>query len=33
MVPTMLIETAVIVYAVGAIAAFCYKHRDPHKAL
>ena len=30
--PTMLIENAFMVYAIAAIAAFCFKHRDPRKA-
>jgi hypothetical protein len=32
MVGPMLIENAVVIYAVAAIAAFCFKFRDPHKA-
>jgi hypothetical protein len=29
---TMLIENVVMVYVVAAIAAFCFKYRDPRKA-
>ena len=32
MVPTMLVENAFVIYAVAAIAALCFKYRDPHKA-
>lgn len=31
--PSFLVEHAVIIFAVVSIAAFCFKHREPRRAL
>jgi len=31
--PNYLVEHAVIIFAVVSIAAFCFKHREPRRAL
>lgn len=31
--PNFLVEHAVIIFAVVTIAAFCFKHREPRRAL